>query len=216
MRPVSMMAPQQQPQMTGQNPFTRQHQPPSRSNTLSPSYSTPSLSTIPQSSQPPPSQPSTSSSSTTPAPLTAQKTGARNPFAPAPGTLIPQTIPEEPKGPSMNQLAYSQYNQQQQQYQSNGMNGTAGGGGGMNGQEVKKEEPKKPQDAFSKFLEAQKTGTLPLTSQKTGGLFASVASDFTFDRGNDTSSPPPQNTSLSTPFSSLSLSSPSQPPTPYN
>ncbi|GAA5952915.1 hypothetical protein JCM3765_003005 [Sporobolomyces pararoseus] len=213
MRPMSMMAPQQQqPQATGQNPFIQQQQqPPSRSNTLSPSYSTPSLSTIPQASQPPP-QPSTPSSSMTPAPLTAQKTGARNPFAPAPGTLIPQTIPEEPKGPSMNQLAYSQYNQQQQQQQPNGLNGTGGVGGGMNGQEPKREEPKKPQDAFSKFLEAQKTGTLPLTSQKTGGLFASIASDFTFDRGNTTSSPPPQTSSLSTPFSSLSLSSTSQPP----
>ncbi|GAA6017185.1 hypothetical protein JCM11491_001846 [Sporobolomyces phaffii] len=214
MRPMSMM----QPQMTGQNPFMNagQHQPPSRQNTLSPSYTNPSLPTIPQSSPSPfattSTQPSSSPAPNTSAPLVAQKTGARNPFAPA-GTLIPQTVPEEPRGPSMNELAFSSFQQQQQQPPP-GMNGAVTGGT-QSGTETRSEQ-KKPQDAFSKFLEAQKTGTLPLTSQKTGGLFASIASDFTFDRGQQLQSPQPPppvgSSSLTSPFSSMSLSSTSQAP----
>ncbi|GAA5935077.1 uncharacterized protein JCM15063_003143 [Sporobolomyces koalae] len=243
-----MMMPPVQPQMTGGNPFQQQLQPqttgfnqrpmsmmmtgapnpfaptsaqsppqhpfgPSRTNTFSPS---PSMPTIPQQSS------STSSSAPPsntqpyaqqpPAPLTAQKTGARNPFAPA-GTLIPQTQqPEPPKGPSMNQLAaFSQQQPQQQQSQT-----TTEGGGGQGAA---------PQDAFSKFLQAQKTGQLPpqpLTASKTGGLFASIASDFTFDRssasGGPSNDPTPSFSSTTTnPFpgsasNNSTFSATSQPP----
>ncbi|GAA5897805.1 uncharacterized protein JCM6883_000824 [Sporobolomyces salmoneus] len=214
MRPMSMI-----PQPTGGNPFS-QSQPQQQNSSLSPSYSTSALPSTSTSTSPSPFSTSsplpTSANPTTSAPLVAQKTGARNPFASAPGTIIQQTIQEEPKGPSMNEIAYSNYTQQfQPQSQSQPQ---------MNGTVEQKKQESKPQDAFSKFLEAQKTGTIPqpLTSQKTGGLFASVASDFTFDhRGNSTSSSEnPSNStttnfgsnSLSSPFSSLSLSSSSQQP----
>lgn len=204
-RPMSML----QPQSTG-NPFLsqpqRQQAPPSRQSTLSPSFSSPSLPTIPQ-----------SSTSSNPAPLVAQKTGARNPFAPAPGTLIPQTPEPEPKGPSMNELAFTGYQSQSQPPQQfqNGSNGGGGqsgqNGGGSNQQEA---ATKKPQDAFSRFLEQQKTGTQPLTAQKTGGLFASIASDFTMNRSqpeHSNSFPPPSFPPSTSSFSTLSLNSNSTP-----
>ncbi|GAA5854022.1 hypothetical protein JCM8547_008196 [Rhodosporidiobolus lusitaniae] len=246
-RPMSMML-----QPTG-NPFQRPQ------STLSPLGSTapgaPSLG-APSSpftahnsaaSMPPPVSSAPPSSAPTPAPLTAQKTGTRNPFAPAAGTVIPQTQPPVPKGPSMNEIAanaFAQYQQRQQQQplqqQQTGFGGTAAANG-----QPQQQQPAK-QDAFSAFLaqqnakreqeqrerELQQNGgaaPAPLVSQKTGGLLASIASDFTFDRDNSATSPATTSTStlfststatslapfssstLSQPFSSLSLGTSSAP-----
>ena len=48
-----------------------------------------------------------------PKPLTAQVTGSKNPFAPAPGSVPPVPKVQEQKGPSMNELAW---NKQQGQF----------------------------------------------------------------------------------------------------
>ncbi|GAA6032637.1 hypothetical protein JCM8097_004855 [Rhodosporidiobolus ruineniae] len=245
-RPVSLM-----PQATG-NPFQQRPQ------SMAPFSPSPSMGTVPASpgapsglgapagSLAPFGSPSPSSSASapppvpssaaapTPAPLTAQKTGTRNPFAPAPGTIITQTQPVQPKGPSMFELAAQRQQAQltgfgaqgQVQPQQTGFaNGAAGG---------QQQQPAK-QDAFSAFLAQQEAerqqqaqqqqnggAPAPLIAQKTGGLMASIASDLAFSRENNTSSPnafgsatsqapfssstfSTGSTSLSTPFSSLSL-----------
>ncbi|GAA5919971.1 hypothetical protein JCM1841_004403 [Sporobolomyces salmonicolor] len=214
-RPMSLM-----PQSTG-NPFQQQlQQPQSAFPTSASSPAIPNLSSsspfAPSSSSAPPS------AAPAPAPLTVQKTGARNPFAPAPGTIIPQQQQQpadQPKGPSMNDMAISAFVQRQQ-----------------TGVQQQQPPAPPPQDAFSQFLAAQKTGqqpAAPLTSQKTGGLFASVASDLAFNRPlspststNNASSAPfsngftatstssstaPISSSLASPFSSVALSSTSAP-----
>ncbi|BGP16933.1 hypothetical protein JCM10213_007379 [Rhodosporidiobolus nylandii] len=204
-RPTSMM-----PQPTG-NPFQRP-QSAMPSSTSFPSLSSSTAPGLPSLGAPaasaPPSQPAA------PAPLTAQKTGARNPFAPAPGTLIPQTQPEQPKGPSMNELAATSYAQQLQAQQT--------GFAGANGQSAlqpqatgfAQQQPQK-KDAFSLFLEqqnakreqeaAERNGTAqPLIAQKTGGLMASIASDLALGREDGAGSPSKAN-GLGGQFSSLSI-----------
>lgn len=199
-------------------------------------------------------------SNTMPAPLTQQKTGMRNPFAPAPGTLIPQTEPQPaaPPVPSLNELAHNSFAARLAQQQTG--TAAAGNGGGnqpqwttfgqsggnaqAQGSTKPAEQSKKP-DAFSAFVAQQREkeaaaangGTAPLISQKTGGLFADVASDLARASGGNnmtgsassaptspfgtsstafsapsstafsSSSAATSPTSLSGPFSSLSFSS---------
>ncbi|GAA5971033.1 hypothetical protein JCM11641_004121 [Rhodosporidiobolus odoratus] len=197
-RPMSMM-----PQATG-NPFQR----PMSSMPASTSFSSfsPAASSAP--GQPPLGAPASSPSpfssapsplaASSPAPLTAQKTGTRNPFAPAPGTLIPQAEPPQPKGPSMNDLAANSYAQrlQAQQTGMGQLQPQQTGYGGANGIDGTAQQPpqNKPQDAFSLFLaeqnarrereaqQQQQNGAGPLIAQKTGGVFASIASDFVMNR----------------------------------
>ena len=195
-------------------------------------------------------------SNTMPAPLTQQKTGMRNPFAPAPGTLIPHTEPQPtaPPVPSLNELAHNSFAARLAQQQT-GTAAAAPGGNqpqwttfGQSGQAqgtTKPAEQSKKPDAFSAFVAQQREkeaaaaangGTAPLISQKTGGLFADVASDLARASGNNTtgsassaptspfgtssnafsapsstafssSSATTSPTSLSGPFSSLSFSS---------
>ena len=197
-------------------------------------------------------------SNTMPAPLTQQKTGMRNPFAPAPGTLIPHTEPQPtaPPVPSLNELAHNSFAARLAQQQTGtaaaapGGNqpqwttfGQSGGNAQAQGSTKLAEQSKKP-DAFSAFVAQQREkeaaaaangGTAPLISQKTGGLFADVASDLARAGNNTTgstssaptspfgtssnafsapsstafssSSATTSPTSLSGPFSSLSFSS---------
>ncbi|GAA5913280.1 hypothetical protein JCM5296_007343 [Sporobolomyces johnsonii] len=179
-RPMSLV-----PQSTG-NPFQRQlQQPQSAFPTAASSPAIANLSSSPFAPSPSSAPPS---AAPTPAPLTVQKTGARNPFAPAPGTIIPQQQQpaEQPKGPSMNDMAMSAFVQRQQ-----------------TGVQQQQPPAPPPQDAFSQFLAAQKTGqppAAPLTSQKTGGLFASVASDVAFNQPSSASTTTTANAS-SAPFS---------------
>ncbi|GJN91116.1 hypothetical protein Rhopal_004134-T1 [Rhodotorula paludigena] len=226
-RPMSMMP-------TG-NPFQQQQQQPAFSGAPSalgaPASS--STSAAPFSSSAPPvptsSAPAASASASaapTPAPLVAQKTGARNPFAPAPGTVIPQTAPPAPKMPSMNELAANSFAQRLQQQQT-GFAGQANGSGQSQqqqqqaDQQQQQQQPKKL-DAFSAFLaspenprnQAGGDGATPLIAQKTGGLFASIASDLarTTSPGGATPTAPFSSASgLTSPFSSLSLSTSTAP-----
>ncbi|BGP25350.1 ENTH domain containing protein [Rhodotorula toruloides] len=243
-RPMSMM-----PQATG-NPFQQQHQ----QQPLPPMSSMPPpVSSAAVASGAPNLAPTTSSvPPSSPSPLVPQKTGARNPFAPAPGTIIPQSQPKPEPGPSMNELASnafaarlaSQYQQQQIQPQQTGSQlsqaiGTAIGSLTPS-QHQQQEAPKL--DAFSAFVKQERekeaaaaVGT-PLIAQKTGGRFASIASDLArtgspatsqntvspFSSGPATLSSTPFSSSfppssLSTPFSSLaspgSASSPFSPST---
>ncbi|BGP48883.1 hypothetical protein JCM10450v2_004762 [Rhodotorula kratochvilovae] len=161
---------------------------------------------------------------TSPAPLVAQKTGARNPFAPAPGTVIPQSVPPPAKQPSMYELAA-----QRVQAQATGAPAQQ--------QQPQQGQQEAPKDAFSLFLAQQQAkreaeeaaangqAQAPLIAQKTGGLMASIATDLARS-GSPAASPsgasspfgssfapsaslPPFSSTgtstLSTPFSSLSL-----------
>ncbi|GAA6002979.1 hypothetical protein JCM10207_001927 [Rhodosporidiobolus poonsookiae] len=245
-RPMSMM-----PQATG-NPFQRPQSmmPSSISTSGFPSSTAPGMPNLgapsspfapsPAASAPPPvSAPPAPAS---PAPLVAQKTGTRNPFAPAPGTVIPQTAPPQPRGPSMNEIAANSYAQQLQAQQTglaqqqtgyggaaNGFSGAAGGAQQQPQAQQQQAPPK--QDAFSAFLAEQNAkrereqnggAAQPLIAQKTGGLMASIATDLAFTRDNAgtpsaTSAAPFSSalggSSLTTPFSSLSLSTTSGPGT---
>ncbi|GAA5854875.1 hypothetical protein JCM9279_005547 [Rhodotorula babjevae] len=203
-----------------------------------------------------------SPASPAPAPLVAQKTGARNPFAPAPGTVIPQTVPVQPKQPSMYELAHLRQQQtgfqgQQPEAQVNGAGSPFGQAPPQQQQQQQQQSTAPPpkQDAFSAFLAqqqarrdaeaaggAQPGGATPLIAQKTGGLFATIASDLAASRGDagqaqaqgGASSPfrsglassstfagssglngagPTSSSSLSTPFSSLSISTSNPNPT---
>ncbi|KAM0748804.1 ANTH-domain-containing protein [Meredithblackwellia eburnea MCA 4105] len=142
---------------------------------------------FPPSQQQPFSAPSdvqhrSASSTPTPQPLSVQKTGTRNPFNPTPGEAPPP--PKTPTGPSMNQMAASafagsggmngfgggqqQQQQQQQGYVNGGMNGSGNGSG-------------------SGFLGSASAAPPPqsvqaITPTKTGGLMASIASEFTINR----------------------------------
>ncbi|KAJ8293445.1 ENTH domain-containing protein C19F8.03c [Rhodotorula toruloides] len=246
-RPMSIM-----PQATG-NPFQQQQQ--QQQSQSSFSSMPPPVSSAPVASGAPHLAPTTSSApSSSPSPLVPQKTGARNPFAPAPGTIIPQTQPKPEAGPSMNELASnafaarlaSQYQQQQQQpmqpqqtgLQPSQVNGTATGSSTPSQQQ---QAPKL--DAFSAFVkqerekEAAAAAGTPLIAQKTGGLFASIASDLArtgspsaagsqntsspFSSGPATSSTTPFSSSftpssLPTPFSTMPLSSPGSAPSPFS
>ncbi|GAA5826549.1 hypothetical protein JCM11251_002422 [Rhodosporidiobolus azoricus] len=232
-RPMSMM-----PQATG-NPFQRPQStmPFSQSSSaLSSAPGVPSLG-APAPSSPfasgPSPPPANTSAAPTPAPLVPMKTGSRNPFAPAPGTIIPQAQAPEPKGPSMWELAAQRQQQQQSagqiQPQLTGFGGAQSNGTAGQQQQQQQQPPQQPpkQDVFSAFLaeqnakrEAEKNGgAAPLIAQKTGGLFASIASDMAFNRSDSTpahtgsstpfssafSSSTAPSTSLTTPFSSLSL-----------
>ncbi|TNY20689.1 ENTH domain-containing protein [Rhodotorula diobovata] len=243
-RPQSMM-----PQATG-NPFGQQQQ--QQQQPSSPAPGAPPLGAPSGTSSSSPFPPSS-----TPAPLVAQKTGARNPFAPAPGTVIPQTAPPQPKQPSMYELAMLKqqqtgYAQQQQQPgqglqpQQTGYQAPANEPSSSSpfGQQQAQQQPPKKQDAFSAFLAEQQAkrdaeaagahqGAAPLLAQKTGGLMASIATDLarggspgpgaqgaqgsispfgsTFAPSSSSFSPAangvnPSSTALSTPFSSLSIS----------
>ncbi|BGP00224.1 Clathrin coat assembly protein AP180A [Rhodotorula toruloides] len=244
-RPMSIM-----PQATG-NPFQQQQQQQQPQSSFS--SMPPPVSSAPVASGAPHLAPTTSASSSSPAPLVPQKTGARNPFAPAPGIIIPQTQPKPEPGPSMNELASnafaarlaSQYQQQQpmqpQQtgFQASQVNGTATGSSTPSQQQ--QQAPKL--DAFSAFVkqerekEAAAAAGTPLIAQKTGGLFASIASDLArtsspsaagsqnstspFSSGPATSSTTPFSSfftpsSLSTPFSTMSLSAPGSAPSPFS
>ncbi|GAA5891641.1 hypothetical protein JCM6882_006154 [Rhodosporidiobolus microsporus] len=231
-RPMSLM-----PQATG-NPFQRpQSMMPfsASSSALSSAPGAPSLGAPAPSSSPFASGPPPASSAPSPAPLIAQKTGSRNPFAPAPGTVIPQAQPPQPKGPSMNDMAANAFaqRQQQQQQQANqlqpqqtgygqiqpqqtGFDGAAPNGTAGQQQQQQQQAPPPKQDAFSAFLaeqnakrEAEKNGAAPLIAQKTGGLMASIATDLAFSRA-DTTSPAPA--PFSSAFSSASTPSTSLPP----
>ncbi|GAA5931340.1 hypothetical protein JCM3775_004998 [Rhodotorula graminis] len=159
------------------------------------------------SSTPTPTSPSSSAPGPGPAPLVAQKTGARNPFAPAPGTVIPHTAPPQPKQPSMYELAHLR--QQQTGFQGSSSssaaapaqgqaqaNGVGSPFGQPQAQPQQQSAPPPKQDAFSAFLAqqqakrdaeaaggAQHGGATPLIAQKTGGLMASVASDLAASSG---------------------------------
>ncbi|BGP56032.1 hypothetical protein JCM8202v2_003639 [Rhodotorula sphaerocarpa] len=249
-RQTSPFAPQQQPQQQQQhlspqatgNPFGA----PQRAMSMSqPTGGNPfgarPQSMMPQAtgmmSSPPPASPAAASPSPfassapqraetmpAPAPLTQQKTGMRNPFAPAPGTAIPQSDPQPaaPAAPSMNELATSSFGArlaQQQTGMANGSSahqpqwatfGQSGGnqqqqgqqqGQGQQGhsaQQQQQEQPKKL-DAFSAFVAQQREkeaaaangGPAPLISQKTGGLFASVATDLARGDGQPSASSAP-------------------------
>lgn len=118
----------------------------------------------------------------TPQPLTQQKTGAKNPFNPAPGEV---PMPKPYTGPSMNALAsnafapsngFGQQQQQQQPpqqpFQPTGQapsNGNGNGFGSAFGTQ---------QNAPSPFGTSQAPAAQPLTQTKTGGLMASIASEF--------------------------------------
>ncbi|GAA5863962.1 hypothetical protein JCM3774_004435 [Rhodotorula dairenensis] len=180
------------------------------------------------------------------APLTQQKTGMRNPFAPAPGTLIPQSDPQPaatPPAPSLNELATNSFAARLAQQPTGAVGGgnqpqwTTFGQSGGNAQHAPQQQgqpgstnaagPPKKQDAFSAFVAQQRekeaaaangAATGPLISQKTGGLFADIASDLARSGNTASSSTPTATanssasattspTSLSGPFSSLSFSS---------
>lgn len=173
-------------------------------------------------------------SNTMPAPLTQQKTGMRNPFAPAPGTLIPQTEPQQtaPPVPSLNELAHNSFAARLAQQQTGTAAATGGGtqpqwttfgqsAGNAQAQGSTKpaEQSKKP-DAFSAFVAQQREkeaaaaangGTAPLISQKTGGLFADVASDLARASGNNHNTVGSASSAPTSPFgtSSNAFSAPS-------
>lgn len=149
------------------------------------------------------SGPATSSSSFVSKPIVAQKTGSRNPFAPPPGSTPPPSPPPAgPKGPSLNQLAFSAFGNGQT---GGGAYGLGAGGWDPNSQLQSQQSP-------------QPTGLQP---QQTG-LIGSVASEFAFSKpqtnGTTTSPAPTQSTlptatgstnGFSSTFSSLSLGGPS-------
>ncbi|KDE07612.1 hypothetical protein MVLG_02077 [Microbotryum lychnidis-dioicae p1A1 Lamole] len=126
---------------------------------------------------------STSSAPAT-APLQAQKTGTRNPFAPAPGSV---PSPKQPQGPSMNQLAYNAFNQsqqaqaqqqheQQQQQPQAQQNQQSGFANGTNGSAFQSSQP--PSSFSTVFGNAPSNPTpSALTPVKTG-VMGNVASEF--------------------------------------
>lgn len=141
------------------------------------------------------------------APLSAQKTGSRNPFAPPPGsTPPPKPAQLEKKGPSLYELAFGS---------SSGMSGPTTGGGGSYGLGA---------GAWSGSQSGQQQQQQPsassgLAPQKTG-LLGNVASEFVGGHaaGNTPQSPAPVNSppqapgngdnTLSAGFSSLTLNGP--------
>lgn len=233
------MMPQQtgflQPQMTGFNPFRQSvmAQPtgqdafgslfsnggPSNA-TLSPAISSaaaagPSTSTP---SSPAPFQQPTRSATAPIKPLSAQKTGSRNPFAPPPGERVPTPPLVGPKGPSLRELAMGGMGSTQGPSAGGGGNYGLGASaswiGNTNGQQPQQQQQQQASDAFQ------------LMPQKTG-LIGSVASEFVNGSGNKmvkesstltAQSPAPtiNNTNtndFTSSFSSLSIQQPSQPST---
>ncbi|GAA97347.1 uncharacterized protein L969DRAFT_94405 [Mixia osmundae IAM 14324] len=143
-----------QPQTTGFVPNSVPFLPPKRSQTNTPIQPAAAPANAPV------------SNGTTQAPLKYQPTGSRNPFAPPPGTELPQ--PKAPAQPSMNAIAadaWAKFSTEQEPNQS-----------------TSEAKPLSAFDAFVAKQEAMKTGqaAAPLESQKTGGigLFADVASSF--------------------------------------
>ncbi|SCZ89693.1 BZ3500_MvSof-1268-A1-R1_Chr9g10560 [Microbotryum saponariae] len=170
---------------------------------------------------------STSSAPAT-APLQAQKTGARNPFAPAPGSV---PSPKQPPGPSMNQLAYNAFNQsqqaqaqqqqqqQQQQHQPQAQqNQQSGFANGTNGSAFQSSQPT---GSFSTVFGNAPSNPTPsaLIPVKTGMMgniaseFASSSSPFGASSGQNASG-----STSTTQFSSSSNFSPisTSNPTPFS
>ncbi|KAM0789277.1 hypothetical protein ACM66B_000118 [Microbotryomycetes sp. NB124-2] len=160
----------------------------------------PSNSVVPssmsQATSAPFSQPSASSA---PAALVPQKTGARNPFAPAPGTVLPHTVPEQAKAPSMNALAQQAFGRQQQQQQQE--------------QTQEQQAQTQPYDHFSSIFGQQNSGQAPqpLTQTKTG-LMGNIASEFAFGSTPSTSAAPSTSGGVSSsPFGQSTTSQQQQP-----
>jgi hypothetical protein len=174
MQQTGFMQPQQtgflQPQMTGYNPFRQSVMPQATGmNGFGSSFASPSPSMspapgAPSSSQPPssPSIPVPTRSATAPIkPLSAQKTGSRNPFAPPPGERVPTPPPAGPKGPSLRELAFGGMGSNRGPSAGGGGTyslGASAWSGNANGQQIQ-------------------TETTPLQPQKTG-IIGSVASEF--------------------------------------
>ncbi|KAK4051349.1 hypothetical protein OIV83_002833 [Microbotryomycetes sp. JL201] len=135
----------------------------------------PSNASVPPSTAPamsaPFSQPATTSATQS---LVPQKTGARNPFAPAPGTVLPHTVPEQPKAPSMNALAQQAFGQQQQQMQ----------------EQQAQQQQQASQDHFSSIFARSDANQAaqPLTQTKTG-MMGNIASEFALGSGTSSSAP---------------------------
>jgi hypothetical protein len=137
-----------QPQTTGSNPFRQsmmmtgggmnfglgaapmQSPPlslsPPRSNSILAPPATQSILGTPTRSNTAPMPMVARSMTTSPKPLTAQRTGSNNPFAPAGG--IPSPPPQIPKLPSMNDLAQNRLNQQYTAAMGMPVNGNGNGG----------------------------------------------------------------------------------------
>ena len=175
--------------------------------------------------------PSRQLSASSPGPLTQQKTGARNPFNPAPGEV---PAPKPPQGPSMNALAWQSQQQQQQQPQPQQQQQTGNPFGQPQQQQSQptgpfgQPQPQQPQQsgfgnsfssgpfgqsnahgASSPFGQPQQQNPTPLASQKTGGLMADIASEFAFGGQNNgqSSANTPQTNAPTSAFSTLSVNS---------
>lgn len=179
---------------------------------------------------PPPPVPSTSGSAfasgNAPAALVPQKTGARNPFAPAPGTEIVSAAQQQqaqPTGPSLNAMRWMNEQQQQQtgqQQQQQQTQQLQGGQQHLNGfSNVSTSAPTGSNSPFGQMQPAQGTAfgcaqpqslsPAPLTQTKTGGLMASIASDFARTSGSEGQQTSPQATGpgASSPFGTSAFSS---------
>jgi len=207
-----------QPQMTGYNPFRQSVMAqPTGTNGFSPS---PTMSPAPGAgpSTQRPSSPISSlpvRSATAPIkPLSAQKTGSRNPFAPPPGERMPTPPPAGPKGPSLRELATGGMGSSQGPSAGGGGNyglGASAWSGNANGQ-----QQQQPQ---STGLQPQKTGLIGSVASEffkssnsaaeTNNAFASASQPLTPSPAPDTTS---NTNDFNASFSTLSMQS-SQPNT---
>ncbi|PWN21643.1 ANTH-domain-containing protein [Microstroma glucosiphilum] len=158
---------------------------------------------------PPPQSQQQAPTSPTPKPLFAQKTGSRNPFAPAPGEKPPTPPPAVPKGPSLAQLAFSGAGGFDGPTQGGG-GGYSLGAGGWNGNSSNNANG----TSGSGSQTSQQASSSGLVPQKTG-LLGSVASEFT-SAGRMNSAPSPsfgnsQGQGQAQPNASTSNNGPSSP-----